>query len=65
VVCKNAKVESKTTGPTETIPETFRKYLRNIPGKHITEPLKKAIMGTAHALRKVHTYKTFIMGKQH
>jgi hypothetical protein len=41
-------------GATGTISESFRKYLRNIPGKHeIKELQKTAIFGTAHVLRKV------------
>jgi len=39
---------------TGTISESFRKYVRNIPGKHDVKELQKtAILGTAHILRKV------------
>jgi len=45
-----------TIGATGTIPESFRKYVSNIPGKHeIKELQKTAILGTAHILRKVLT----------
>jgi hypothetical protein len=41
---------------TQTISESFRKYLSNIPGKHkIKELQKTAILGTAHIFRKVLT----------
>jgi hypothetical protein len=41
-------------GTTGTISKSFRKYLRNIPGKHeIKELQKTAIVGTAHILREV------------
>jgi len=41
-------------GATGTISKSFRKYLRNIPGKHEVKELQKtAILGTAHTLRKV------------
>jgi hypothetical protein len=43
-------------GVTGTISKSFRKYLSNIPGKHeIQELQKRAILGTAHILRKVRT----------
>jgi hypothetical protein len=39
---------------TGTISKSFRKYLSNVPGKHEVKELQKtAILGTAHALRKV------------
>jgi len=39
---------------TGTISKSFRKYVRNIPGKHEVEELQKtAILGTAHILRKI------------
>jgi len=39
---------------TGTISKSFRKYVRNIPGKHEVKKLQKtAILGTAHILRKV------------
>jgi hypothetical protein len=42
------------TGATGTISKSFRKYLRNVPGKHEVKELQKtAILGTAHILRKV------------
>ena len=41
-------------GATGTISNSFRKYLRNIPGKHEVKELQKtAILGTAHIIRKV------------
>ena len=37
-----------------TISKSFRKYVSNIPGKHLIKELQKtAILGTAHILRKV------------
>ena len=42
------------TGATETISESFRKYLNNIWGKHeIKEVQKTAILFTAHMLWEV------------
>jgi hypothetical protein len=40
-------------GATGTISKSFRQYLSNIPGKHIKELQKTAILGTAHTLQKV------------
>jgi hypothetical protein len=41
-------------GATGTISKSLRQYLSNIPGKHKREELqKKAILCTAHTLRKV------------
>jgi len=41
-------------GATGTISKAFRKYVSNIPGHHDFKELqKKAILGTAHILRKV------------
>ena len=41
-------------GATGIISKSFRKYMRNIPGKHEVKELQKtAILGTAHILRKV------------
>jgi hypothetical protein len=41
-------------GATGTISKSFRKYVRNIPGKHVVKELQKtAILGTAHILRTV------------
>jgi len=41
-------------GATGTISKSFRKYMSNIKGKHeIKELQKRAILGTAHILRKV------------
>jgi hypothetical protein len=43
-------------GATETVSESFRKYVSNIPGNHeVKEIQKTAILGTAHILRKVLT----------
>ena len=48
------KVIPVIIGATETISESFRKYVSNIPGKHeVKEVQKTAILGTAHILRKV------------
>jgi hypothetical protein len=45
-------------GATGTISKSFRKYVSNIPGNHEDRALQKtAILGTAHILRKVLTYK--------
>jgi hypothetical protein len=41
------------TRATGTVTESFKKYLRNIPGKQeIKELQKTAILGTAHTLRE-------------
>ena len=49
-----AKVILVIIGATGTISNLFRKYVSNIPGKHQVKELKKrAILGTAHILRKV------------
>jgi hypothetical protein len=49
-----ANVIPATTGATETISESLRQYLSNVPEKHeIKEMQKSAIFGTAHTLRKV------------
>jgi hypothetical protein len=56
------KVIPVTIGAAGTISKLFRKYLRNLPGKHeIKELHETAILETAHSLRKVLTsnYKTF------
>ena len=48
------KVIPVTIGATGTISKSFRKYMRNITGKHEVKELQKtAILGTAHILRKV------------
>jgi len=48
------KVIPVIIGATGTISKSFRKYVRNIPGKHEVKELQKiAILGTAHILRKV------------
>ena len=48
------KVIPVIIGATGTIPESFRKYVSNIPGNHEVKELQKtAILGTAHILRKV------------
>jgi hypothetical protein len=45
-------------GETGTISKSFRKYVSNIPGNHDVKELQKtAILGTAHILRNVLTYK--------
>jgi len=48
------KVIPVIIGATGTISKSFRKYVRNIPGKHEVKELQKtAILDTAHILRKV------------
>jgi hypothetical protein len=45
-------------GATGTISKTFRKFVSNIPGNHEVKKLQKTgILGTAHVLRKVLTYR--------
>jgi hypothetical protein len=52
------KVIPVIIGATGTISKSFRKYMSNTPGNHEVEELQKtAILGTAHILRKVLTYK--------
>ena len=53
-----AKVIPVIIGATGTISKSFRKYVSNIPGNHeVMEIQKTAILGTAHILRKVLTYR--------
>ena len=62
-----AKVIPIIIGVTGTISESLRQYLSNIPGKHeIKELQKTAILGTAHILWKVLTYKykTYFTGER-
>jgi hypothetical protein len=40
-------------GVTGTISNSLRKYVNTIPGNHVKELQKTAILGTAHILRKV------------
>jgi hypothetical protein len=41
-------------GATGTTSKSFRKYMRNIPGKHEVKELQKtAILCTAHIIQKV------------
>jgi len=41
-------------GATGSTSQSFRKYLRNIPGKHEVKELQQsAVLGTAHILPKV------------
>ena len=52
------KVIPVIIGATGTISELFRKYVSNIPGNHEVKELQKtAILGTAHILRKLLTYR--------
>jgi hypothetical protein len=45
-------------GSTGTISKLFRKYVSSTPGNHEVKELQKtAILGTAHILRKVLTYR--------
>ena len=47
-------VKTKETGETGTISQLFRKYLRNISGKHEIKKIQKAtILCAAHTLREV------------
>jgi len=53
-----AKVIPVIIGATGTISESFRKYASNIPGNHEVKELQEtAILGNAHILRKVLTYR--------
>jgi hypothetical protein len=49
----NAKAEMIPiiTGVIETISKSFRKYLSNIPGKHIKQLQTTAVLGNAHILQ--------------
>jgi len=48
------KVLPVKMGATRTFSKSFRKYVRNIAGKHNTKELQRtATLGTAHVLRKV------------
>jgi hypothetical protein len=40
-------------GATGTISKSLKKYVSTIPGNHIRELQKTAILGTAHILQKV------------
>jgi hypothetical protein len=52
------KVIPVIIGATGTISKSFRKYVSNISGHHEVKELQKtAILGTAHLLRKVLTYR--------
>jgi hypothetical protein len=52
------KVIPVIMGTTETISKSFRKYMNKIPGNHeVKERQKTAILGAAHILRKVLTYR--------
>jgi hypothetical protein len=53
-----AEVVPVVTGATGTISKSFRNYVCDIPGKHDVRELQEiTILGTAHILRKVLTYK--------
>jgi hypothetical protein len=53
-----AKVIPVITGATGTISKSFRKHVSKIQGNHDVKKLQKtAILGTAHMLRKVLTYR--------
>jgi hypothetical protein len=47
------KVAPEIKGATGTISKSFSEYLKNTSGKHIKEPQKTFVLGTAHILRKV------------
>jgi len=52
------KVIPVIIGATGTTAKSFRKHASNIPGNHEVKELQKtAILGTAHILRKVLTYR--------
>jgi hypothetical protein len=52
------KVIPVVIGATGTISKSFKKYVSNIPRNHEVKKLQKtAILGTAHILRKVLTYR--------
>jgi len=52
------KVIPVIIGTTGTISKSFRKYGGNIPGNHEVKELQKTtILGTAHILRKVLTWR--------
>jgi len=52
------KVIQVTISATGAISKSFRKYTSNISGNHEVKELQKtAILGTAHILRKVLTYR--------
>jgi 5,10-methylenetetrahydrofolate reductase len=52
------KVIPVIIGATGIISKSFRKYVSNIPGYHKDKELQKtAMLGTAHILRKVLTYR--------
>jgi hypothetical protein len=52
------KVIPVIIGATGAISKSYRKYVSNIPGNHKVKELQKtAILGTAHILRKVLTYR--------
>jgi len=52
------KVIPVIIGATGTISKSFRKYVSDIPGNHEDKELQKtAILGTAHILRKVLTWR--------
>jgi len=54
VECKKQKWMPVTIGAIGSTPQSFRKYLRNIPGKHEVKELQQsAVLGTAHILRAV------------
>ena len=53
-----ARVIPVIIGATGTISKSFRKYVSDIPGNHDVKELEKtSILGTAHILRKMLTYK--------
>jgi hypothetical protein len=59
------KVIPVIIGATDTISNSFRKYLSNIAGKHNIKKLQNTtISGTVHMLWTVplYKYRTFIMG---
>ena len=60
----NLKIIPVIIEATGTVSESFRKYLINVPGKHITQLQKTAVLGTVRIRRKVqmYSYKMFIVG---
>jgi hypothetical protein len=52
-------VISITIAVPATIGKSFTKYPNNVPGEHIKELQKAAIMANVHILRNVYNYKWY------
>jgi hypothetical protein len=61
----NNNNNNKHNRATETISKSLRKYPSNKPGKHEIRNCKKAVMGTAHILRKVLMYNVKVQNILH